>query len=108
RRIAIIGDMLELGDTSRTAHAELKHHIEKNNVDTVYLAGTEMTALAEVLDSDRVAATAETAEALLPAVLSGLQAADVVTVKASNGTGLGRIVAALTNPETSTRAANGD
>ena len=108
RRVAIIGDMLELGDTSRTAHAELKDHIEKNDVDTVYLAGTEMTALAEVLDSDRVAATAETAEALLPAVLSGLRTGDVITVKASNGTGLGLIVAALTNPETSNRAANGD
>ena len=73
RRVAIIGDMLELGDTSRTAHAELKDHIEKNDIDTVYLAGTEMNALAEVLDSDRVAATAETAEALLPAVLSDLR-----------------------------------
>ena len=73
RRVAIIGDMLELGDTSRTAHAELKDHIEKNDIDTVYLAGTEINALAEVLNSDRVAATAETAEALLPAVLSGLR-----------------------------------
>ena len=108
RRVAIIGDMLELGDTSRTAHAELKDHIENNDVDTVYLAGTEMNALAEVLDSDRVAATAETAEALLPAVLSGLRTGDVITVKASNGTGLGRIVAALTDPETSIRDTNGD
>ena len=67
-----------------------------------------MNALAEVLDSDRVAATAETAEALLPAVLSDLRTGDVVTVKASNGTGLGRIVAALIDPETSIRATNGD
>ena len=108
RRVAIIGDMLELGDTSRTAHAGLKDHIEKNGIDTVFLAGTEMSALAEVLDNDRIGATAETADALLPAVLSGLQPGDVVTVKASNGTGLGRIVAALTDPETFPRAANGD
>ena len=108
RRVAIIGDMLELGDTSRAAHAGLKDHIEKNGIDTVFLAGTEMSALADVLDSNRIGATAETAEALLPAVLSALQPGDVVTVKASNGTGLGRIVAALTDPETFPRATNGD
>ena len=33
------------------AHAELKDHIEKNDIDTVYLAGTEMNAAVEVLDS---------------------------------------------------------
>ncbi|MGB0630643.1 MAG: UDP-N-acetylmuramoyl-tripeptide--D-alanyl-D-alanine ligase [Alphaproteobacteria bacterium] len=108
RRVAIIGDMLELGETSGAAHAGLKDHIVKNGIDAVFLAGTEMVALADVLDAGRIGATAETADALLPAVLSGLQAGDVVTVKASNGTGLGRIVAALTDPETFSRAANGD
>ena len=108
RRVAIIGDMLELGDTSRAAHAGLKDHIEKNGIDLVFLAGTEMTALADVLKAECVAAISQTADGLLPAILSGLKAGDVVTVKASNGTGLGRIVAALTDPETYPRAANGD
>ena len=108
RRIAIIGDMLELGDTSRTAHAGLKDHIEKNDIDAVFMAGPEMSALADVLDADRIGATADSAAALLPAVLSGLRAGDVVTVKASNGTGLGRIVAALIDSETVSHAANGN
>jgi len=107
RRVAIIGDMLELGDTSRTAHAGLKDHIEKNDIDAVFMAGPEMSALADVLDADRIGATADSAAALLPAVLSGLRAGDVVTVKASNGTGLGRIVAALIDSETVSHAANG-
>lgn len=108
RRVAIIGDMLELGETSRAAHAGLKDHIDKNAIDIVFLAGTEMAALADALDADRIGATADTAEALLPAILSGLQPGDVVTVKASNGTGLGRVVSALTDPETYPPAANGD
>ena len=68
RRVAIIGDMLELGDTSRTAHAGLKDHIEKNDIDAVFMAGPEMSALADVLDADRIGATADSAAALLPAV----------------------------------------
>jgi UDP-N-acetylmuramyl pentapeptide synthase len=108
RRVAIIGDMLELGDTSRTAHAGLKDHIEKNDIDAVFMAGPEMSALADVLDADRIGATADSAAALLPALLSGLRAGDVVTVKASNGTGLGRIVAALIDSETVSHAANGN
>jgi len=108
RRVAIIGDMLELGDTSRAAHAGLKDHIEKNDIDAVFMAGPEMSALADVLDADRIGATADSAAALLPAVLSGLRAGDVVTVKASNGTGLGRIVAALIDSETVSHAANGN
>ncbi|PPR10217.1 MAG: UDP-N-acetylmuramoyl-tripeptide--D-alanyl-D-alanine ligase [Alphaproteobacteria bacterium MarineAlpha11_Bin1] len=100
RRVAIIGDMLELGDTSYAAHASLKDSIERNGVDTVFLVGTEMTALANELDSNRISATADTAAALMPAVMSGLKAGDVVTVKASNGTGLSQIVDALTEPET--------
>ena len=108
RRVAIIGDMLEMGDTSRAAHAGLKDHIEKNDIDAVFMAGPEMSALADVLDADRIGATADSAVALLPAVLSGLRAGDVVTVKASNGTGLGRIVAALIDSETVSHAANGN
>ena len=108
RRVAIIGDMLELGDTSRAAHAGLKDHIEKNDIDAVFMAGPEMSALSDVLDADRIGATADSAAALLPAVLSGLRAGDVVTVKASNGTGLGRIVAALIDSETVSHAANGN
>ena len=100
RRVAILGDMLELGDISRAAHANLKDHVEKNEVDLVFLAGTEIQALADALDGARIGGTAPDADDLLPMVVSGLRAGDVVSVKASNGIGLGRIVAALLDPET--------
>lgn len=107
RRVAILGDMLELGDISRTAHAGLEPQIAKNGIDTVFLAGTEMTALAEALSPATLGGIAETADELLPMILSGLRAGDVVTVKASNGIGLSRIVKKLTDPAPAGRAANG-
>ena len=84
------------------------HARNKTETEIVFLAGTEIKALADVLDTGRICAAADTADALLPVILSGLRAGDVVTVKASNSTGLGHIVAALTDPETYPRAANGD
>ena len=108
QRIAILGDMLELGDISKAAHTALKAQIEKNRIDRVFLAGPEMKALADSLDRTTLGGIAENAEGLLPMVLSGLGAGDVVTVKASNGIGLSRIVKTLTDPASPSRAANGD
>jgi len=108
RRIAILGDMLELGDISAASHAGLRDHVEKNAIDMVFLVGSEMSALAEALESSRLGAMAKTADALLPQIFVNLQAGDVVVVKASKGVGLGRIVDALINLQTIPRAANGD
>lgn len=104
-RVAILGDMLELGDISGAAHAALKTQIEKNGIDRVFLAGTEITALADVLDASMLGGISKNADGLLPMVLSGLQAGDVVTVKASNGIGLSRIVNTLTDPASHEHAA---
>ncbi|CAN0439712.1 unnamed protein product, partial [Discosporangium mesarthrocarpum] len=107
RRVAILGDMLELGEISKTAHAGLAAQITKNDIDTVFLAGTEMTALAETLSPTTLGGIAQTADELVPVVLSGLRAGDIITVKASNGIGLSRIVKKLTDPAPPGRAANG-
>lgn len=107
RRVAILGDMLELGDISKTAHAALEAQIARNDIDVVYLAGQEMTALADALPAATLGGIVDTADELLPMVMSGLQAGDIVTVKASNGIGLSRIVEKLTDPAPVERAANG-
>ena len=108
RRVAVLGDMRELGRTSRDAHAALADHVEKNGIDVVFLCGPEMKALADSLPAGRVAGHAADAASLLPIVIAGLRAGDVVTVKASNGTGLGRIVNALLDRASAKRAANGN
>ena len=107
RRVAILGDMLELGDTSKAAHAALESQIARNGIDIVFLTGREMNALADALPPATLGGITDTADDLLPIILSGLQAGDTVTVKASNGIGLSRIVKKLTDPAPLERAANG-
>ncbi|MEE2661471.1 MAG: UDP-N-acetylmuramoyl-tripeptide--D-alanyl-D-alanine ligase [Pseudomonadota bacterium] len=95
QRVAVLGDMLELGETSRSAHLGLIEHIKKYVIDTVLLAGPEVKPLAEILDSSCFAGHTNTAENLLPNVVKALNAGDVVLVKASNAMQMGKIVNAL-------------
>ena len=95
RRVAVLGDMLELGDASVAAHAGLKAHLDRNGIDIVFLAGREIRALADTLEAGRIGGIADDADSLVPLLIGGLVAGDVVTVKASHGIALERAVAAL-------------
>ncbi|MEP7029814.1 MAG: UDP-N-acetylmuramoylalanyl-D-glutamyl-2,6-diaminopimelate--D-alanyl-D-alanine ligase [Pseudolabrys sp.] len=95
RRIAVLGDMLELGDQGVPLHRELAGAIEAAKVDLVYGAGPLMQALWEALPSERRGGYAETAAELEPAVLEAIQAGDAVMVKGSLGSKMGAIVKAL-------------
>ena len=109
RRIAVLGDMLELGNQSGALHAGLAEDVTRNGVDLVFLAGAEMAALAAALDPAQVAATAPTSEALLPAVVNAVRAGDTVMVKGALGSRMAPLVAALKTLDTTAprRAANG-
>jgi UDP-N-acetylmuramoyl-tripeptide--D-alanyl-D-alanine ligase len=95
RRIAVLGDMLELGDQGNELHRALAGPIEAANVDLVYCSGPQMRALWEALPSGRRGGYAETAAALEPSVLDVLRAGDAVMVKGSLGSKMGPIVKAL-------------
>ena len=109
RRIAVLGDMLELGNQSGALHAGLAEDVTRNGVDLVFLAGAEMAALAAALDPAQVAATAPTSEALLPAVVNAVRAGDTVMIKGSLGSRMAPIVVALKALDTTAprRAVNG-
>ncbi len=53
RRIAVLGDMLELGQQSRALHEELAAPIEANGVDLVFAAGPLMKALFDALPASK-------------------------------------------------------
>ena len=95
RRIAVLGDMLEMGEFSSRVHEELAGPILAAGIEHVWLAGPEMAALRDALpDSVHVEyrpATAELAQYATGAVRPG----DVVMVKSSLGIGFGKIVSAL-------------
>ncbi|MEX3010103.1 UDP-N-acetylmuramoylalanyl-D-glutamyl-2,6-diaminopimelate--D-alanyl-D-alanine ligase [Hoeflea sp. TYP-13] len=95
RRIAVLGDMLELGSFSQKLHAELQVPIEKSGTDIVLLGGAEMKALNEALPDEISHQHRETAEELESVLLDTVRAGDVVMIKSSNGIGFSRLVAAL-------------
>jgi UDP-N-acetylmuramoyl-tripeptide--D-alanyl-D-alanine ligase len=95
RRIAVLGEMLELGRDSAKLHAALATPLEDARVDAVHLVGEGMTALAKALPKDRVGAWAKTSGEILETVRAGVQAGDVVLVKGSNAARMGAVVDAL-------------
>jgi len=95
RRIAVLGDMLELGTQGRELHRGLAAAIEAAGIDLVYCSGPLMHALWEALPSARKGGYAETAEALQPSVLEAIRVGDAVMVKGSLGSRMGPIVKAL-------------
>lgn len=97
RRVAVLGDMLELGQHSAKLHAGLAPALVEAGVDIALLAGPEMTVLAAKLPETMKIEHRESVEALLPLVLETARAGDAVVVKSSNGIGSARIVAALVN-----------
>ena len=95
RRVAVLGDMRELGPQSAELHAALADEIVAAGFDLVLAAGPMMRALTETLDGRVEATWRETAAALRPLVLDTVRAGDVVVVKGSNGSRMATIVAAL-------------
>jgi UDP-N-acetylmuramoyl-tripeptide--D-alanyl-D-alanine ligase len=95
RRIAVLGDMLELGDQGAALHRALAEPIENASVDLVFCSGPQMQALWKMLPSTRQGGYADTAAALEPAVLGAVRAGDAVMVKGSLGSKMAPIVKAL-------------
>ncbi len=97
RKIAVLGEMRELGSESDALHAGIADPLLAANVDFALLVGSAMTPLAEALEGKvdfRHVANADAATfALRPIISDG----DVVLVKGSNGVGLSALVAALRN-----------
>jgi UDP-N-acetylmuramoyl-tripeptide--D-alanyl-D-alanine ligase len=95
RRIAVLGDMLELGPRGRALHRGLVAAINASGIDLVFCCGPLMRALWQALPAGRRGGYAEDAAALEAQVLSAVHAGDAVIVKGSLGSRMGPIVGAL-------------
>lgn len=95
RRIAVLGDMFELGKDEIEMHAALAKPLEEANVARVIVTGECMRALKGALPRAMRGAWTRDWAAALDALKEELQDGDVVLVKGSNGVGLGKLVAAL-------------
>ncbi len=94
RRVAVLGDMLELGEASADLHRALREAIDAAGVDLVVACGPMMRLLLDDLAPERRVWSATSAE--LEAVLFGVvEAGDVVMIKGSLGTRMAPLVAAM-------------
>ncbi len=95
RRIAVLGDMLELGPEAAALHRGLAEAVDRNGVDLVFAAGGLMQHLVDALPGSRVGAHAAKAAELVDAVVRAVQPGDAIMIKGSNSIRMALIVAAL-------------
>ncbi|RUS59941.1 UDP-N-acetylmuramoyl-tripeptide--D-alanyl-D-alanine ligase [Pseudorhodobacter sp. E13] len=95
RRIAILGDMLELGPTEAALHAALADHPALAQITLVHCVGPRMQALHTALPKSKRGHWVETAAELLPRAPHLVDAGDIVLVKGSKGIKVSLVVDAL-------------
>jgi UDP-N-acetylmuramoyl-tripeptide--D-alanyl-D-alanine ligase len=95
RKVAVLGDMLEMGEGGVAHHAGLVQPIAANDVDLVFASGAQMKALWDALPANRRGGYAETSAQLKSLLLPALKPGDTVLVKGSNGAKMSVIVEAL-------------
>jgi UDP-N-acetylmuramoyl-tripeptide--D-alanyl-D-alanine ligase len=95
RRIAVLGDMLELGRDGPRLHAELANPLLKAKTDLVFCCGAQMDALYHVLPPDWRGAHAKDSQELAKQVAAAVGPGDVVLVKGSAGSKMSYVVQAL-------------
>jgi UDP-N-acetylmuramoyl-tripeptide--D-alanyl-D-alanine ligase len=95
RRVAVLGDMLELGAHAPKLHAGLAEAVVACGVDQVHTAGQQMLHLHDALPAARRGAHVADAAALLPILEGELRGGDTLLIKGSLGMRMGRLVAAL-------------
>src|SRR6185437_13656724 len=92
RRIAVLGDMLELGDDSARLHAELAQPLIDAGVNLVFTVGRDMRALYDALPKRMRGGHAASSAEMAEIVVRRLRAGDVVSVKGSFGSRMAEIV----------------
>ncbi len=95
RRIAVLGDMLELGETSAERHTQIAEAADMAHVDQVFACGPHSRLLYDALPKAKRGAWAENSAALASEVRSEVKPGDVVMVKGSLGSRMATIVETL-------------
>ena len=95
RRIAVLGDMLELGADEAALHVALKEAVDAAGTDLVFACGPNMAHLFEALAPEQRGAWTPRSDALAERLLAALAPGDVVMIKGSNGSRMGPVADAL-------------
>lgn len=95
RKILVLGDMRELGETSSALHAALAKDLADAKIDLVFCCGEMMYHLFKSLPQNMRGSHAADSAALAPFITAAVRAGDIVTVKGSNSMAMSKVVAAL-------------
>ena len=95
RRIAVLGDMLELGPTERELHAAIARHPGLAAINVIHCVGPRMKALYEALPRQQRGDWVETAAELAPRARNLVDAGDILLVKGSKGIKVSLVVDVL-------------
>lgn len=101
RKIAVLGDMFELGDFSKKLHKEVGTEIYKNKIDKLYLIGNYSKFIGEEAEKEGYKKENifyfENKDELFNNLKNNLKSGDVILIKASNGMKLFEIAEKLKN-----------
>jgi UDP-N-acetylmuramoyl-tripeptide--D-alanyl-D-alanine ligase len=95
RRIAVLGDMRELGPAGPALHAGLVEAFRRAGTEIVFCCGPLMRAMYDRLPAGLRGRWTEDSASLAPHVADAVRAGDVVMVKGSAGSRMGLVVDAL-------------
>jgi UDP-N-acetylmuramoyl-tripeptide--D-alanyl-D-alanine ligase len=108
RRIAVLGDMLELGISEGALHAQIGAMVNEQGFDHLFTVGklSEMTALSAIesgMNSDRVHHFADKPK-LIKHLMKFVKEEDLLLVKASRGSRMEEIIEVLTTKASSKKS----
>ena len=95
RRLAALGDMLELGEHAPALHAALVEPVVACRADRVFTVGPAMAHLHAALPPAQRGPHVASADELLPILEAELRPGDTLLIKGSLGIAMGRLVEAL-------------
>ncbi len=91
RRVAVLGDMLELGDASADLHRGLKEAVDAAGIDLVFACGPMMKLLFDQLKPTQQGAWMRDSAELAPRLVESVQAGDLVMIKGSLASRMGPV-----------------
>ena len=95
RRIAVLGDMRELGNAAPELHRGLAPDLSAAQVELAFLVGPHMKGLYDLLPDAMKGAYRATSDEMVQPLLAALQAGDTVLIKGSLGTRMAPLVEAV-------------
>lgn len=95
RRVAVLGDMLELGPTEAALHADLAELPVMESIDRVFCVGPRMESLYGALPDHRRAGQFPDAASAVASIPARLAPGDVIMIKGSLGSHVSKLVTAL-------------